>query len=573
MIPSTNAEECRLNSKVKNSFLKNIGSTFTPVQQQAVDHFLFNDHGLIVRAETGSGKTLAFGLPVFHALASQTKREVPYVNTVVFAPTRDLAVQSQNNLSQVWKECSSHLGGRTISLVTGKIPMRAQIRDFEQRNKPPIVIATPGRFIDLLENNRSFREAFKGVQHVVIDEADELLNQNFKQDLEVIFNTLREISVNEKKFKTMLFSATLTDDVFQLADNVIGEGYKFIDANPKDASEVNKHIKQTLVVSKSLFGSFAGAVKFVADNYFAPNFKPIVFLPNTYSVDFFHELVKVYLFKANPKSRPQVFKLHGKMTQGERNFSQKRFREFNKAVMVGSNVIARGMDFPSVSHVLQIGVSQDVKNYTHRIGRTGRAGKDGEAIMFATEFEMGFVRKLQENGNSFHVEETYEADPVFEESLRECVKHLDFESIASANLGIYMNLPRELRPQKREVVAACAGLYRDLKGSEDPEDKPFLSASVAERLAINDEYSREHFDIPGRASYRKQNYRDLPPKKRYGDRYKQFRDNNYSSQDRSSNNRSSYSSQNYNRSGSRNRDRYSSSSAPRDRTGTRNSDF
>ncbi|ODV97943.1 hypothetical protein PACTADRAFT_47772 [Pachysolen tannophilus NRRL Y-2460] len=535
VIKTSKVEDSLLDEDIKKAFKRHVGETFTPCQEQSINYFVNNERGIIVRAKTGTGKTFAFGLPIFQGLKEMSKnaKKLTSVDSVIFAPTRDLAVQTKNSLEKVWMDSKTSIRNNKIVLVTGKIPIRAQLQAFQGHEKPPIVVATPGRFIDLIENEPAFTNAMKNVQNVVIDEADELLSQNFKSDLESIFGTLKKLSENESdvKFKTFLFSATMSNNVYELADNVIGEGYEFIDANKGESTEVNKNIKQSLVVTNSIFESYASALQFIKSKVENPDFKPIIFLPNTYSVDFFHDLLFKYLKQQeNVPSYmlPQVLKIHGKLTQGERNRAQRGFRgemqtdrydrysrgkkqqpqKARSSILVASNVVSRGMDFPNVTHVIQIGVNPDLSNYTHRVGRTGRAGKEGHSLLISTDFEMPFVKKLIEHGNEFQEELTYEKNEEQEQIIKECAKGMNFEEIASVNLGVYTNLPSRYGAiKKRDYIKGCSDLYRDLQVDPEEHDKPFLSRSVAQRLGMNDSYSSKYFNIGRRTSgYQQDDY-------------------------------------------------------------------
>lgn len=519
IITNGQVADSKLNADIRRAFTKNVGETFTATQEKSINYFISNSRGIIVRAKTGTGKTLAFGLPIFQSLKEKSAENqvLPGVDSIIFAPTRDLAVQTKNSLTKVWKDCKSKLRNNDIVLVTGKVPLRAQLNSFRTRSKPPIVVATPGRFIDLLQNEPQFIDAMKNVSNVVIDEADELLNQNFKQDLETIFKLLQENSVKEQevKFKTFLFSATMSNNVYELADQVIGEGYEFVDANDGETTETNHNIKQSLVVTKSIFESYASALQFIRSKIHEPDFKPMIFLPNTVSVDFFHDLLMKYVKRQEHVPRrdlPQVLKIHGKLTQGERNFAQREFRgdprRPRKSILVGSNVVSRGMDFPNVSHVIQIGVNPDLSNYTHRVGRTGRAGKEGHSLLIATDFEIPFVKKLIEHGNSFEEELEYQTDEAEEAVIRNCAQGMSFDSISVANLGIYNMLPAKYGPiLKQDYVRGCGELYQDLHENPDDAEKPYLSRRAAQMMGLDSRLVSKYFDLSGSGSYDEQDSR------------------------------------------------------------------
>ncbi|ODV85206.1 hypothetical protein CANARDRAFT_28494 [[Candida] arabinofermentans NRRL YB-2248] len=493
--PSLNVDESGLHQDVRDAFIKRIGPTFTPVQQLSIGEFIDSETGIVVRAKTGTGKTFAFGLPVFHSLMTTKSADVnKSVNTVVVCPTRDLALQNQTSLEKVWLACRPRIRNKNIALVIGQTPIRNTARLFVRDDKPPVVVCTPGRFLDMIKNNRDFRKSFPYLKNIVIDEADELLNQNFKLDIEEMIDTLKSLNETDQVPKTMLFSATMSKDVFDLAQNVMGKGFKFVDTNEGETSEVNENVTQTLIQTESIFQSYVGALKFIIDRIGEKDFKPIVFLSNTISVDFFHELLSKLIRAKNLRYRTAI--IHGKLSQGQRNRAQSDFRRYKDSVLVASNVISRGMDFPDVSHVIQIGVNHEISNYTHRIGRTGRAGKEGHALLFSTNTEAPFVKALLQQGNNFESTIAYEKDADFEESVREISSTLNnVDSIVESNLNAYCSIPSTVsRFNKNDIARDCGKLYVDLTGSTE---LPFLSATLATRNGMNTEAAREYFNIPG----------------------------------------------------------------------------
>ncbi|KAI0461375.1 hypothetical protein LJB42_001043 [Komagataella kurtzmanii] len=517
LINGKHVKDSNLAHHIKQAFMKLVGQTFTPVQEATIDEFLTAERGLVVRAKTGTGKTLAFGLPLLHKLKHRKHPNVPHVETVIFAPTRDLAIQTSDAIHNLMRNCSLPINNKNIEKIVGGQDMRQQIKKCTQFQKPPIVAATPGRFLDLITNSKNFQSAFTRVENVIIDEADELLSMSFKEDLERIMDKLKELNTSDMdpKFKVLLFSATIDKNVLSLAENIMGKDYKFIDTNVGSESEVNQSVEQTLVVSDSIFHSYAALVDYVYQHKDDPKFKPMIFLPNTYSVDFVFNLLNKIIPKPPMNARDKrdyVCRLHGKLTQGRRNMAQLTFKIRKRAILVCSNVASRGLDFPDVTHVLQIGVNHDVSNYTHRVGRTGRAGKIGKSILFTTDFEQPFVEKLKENGNKFHEVIKSEPNEDIERKIRNTVKNEDFDQIATSNLGIYNQLPEKFgKISKKDYVKHCALLYRDMKYGpggafedveESAQEKPFLSSRAASGLGINTDYSRRYYDIPGSATSR-----------------------------------------------------------------------
>lgn len=481
VITSDVVEETLLHPRLKTVFQKNVGPTLTPVQFKCIDEFIESPNGIVVRAKTGTGKTYAFGIPIINSVLNAENRG-NYVDSVVFAPTRDLALQTQLSLEKVLVDClPSSLNHETvrennrgkygknsrnnrygksrdelkkslIPLVIGQTSYHGILAHFKPGNVSPLVVASPGRFMDMLRNQPSFRNKFTHLQNIVIDEADELLNGNFKQDIKDIIKELTELREPQEgeaadvRPKTMLFSATINEDVFELAESAIGQDFPFVDVTGSKTEEVNTNITQKLVKTSSLANSYIGAVeRLVSKCQDEPRFKAIVFLSTTSAVEFFSTLMSRAL--AVNKIKTPVYSFHGKLTQGRRDNAQNRFRQAKNGILVASGIGARGMDFPNVSHVVQIGVSSEIDQHTHKIGRTGRNGEKGDAILFANQYEMPFVKALEKNNNTFEVEELNEEEPEFLE-MTKCVEEITqrlgreyIHDTIYGFLGNYRNVP------------------------------------------------------------------------------------------------------------------------------------
>lgn len=544
IITSNVIEETKLHPALKAAFIKNVGPTLTPVQEQCINDFLESKHGIVVRAKTGTGKTFAFGIPVIHSVLNLKDQNVKqadrYVNSVVFSPTRDLAYQTRQSLSDLWNASlakSDHAPNRRksypkksrlpksekdlIPLVIGQTPYKATMSHFVSKEVPPIVVATPGRFMDMLENEPKFRTSFKHLQNIIIDEADELLNGNFKEDINKIIDEL--VSIREPipgvedensdlKPKTMLFSATVNDDVFDLAERAISDEFPFVDVTGNKTKEVNENISQTLVQTESVFDTYVAAIQFILEHINEKGFKPIIFLSTTSSVDFISKLLTDILKDQN--SRRRVLPFHGKLTQGKRDASQRIFREKNNAILVASGIGARGMDFPGVSHVIQIGVSSEIDSHTHKIGRTGRAGKQGDALLFTSKLEEPFVSALRKNGNKFTEvidfdSETPEAEEVAEKIVDQTRSYLDLDDTFFKSITHYRNIPSKVANLNLNALAVdVADTYMKLtdttgsrEGDDDDDRSPeklTMSYNMAKNLGLDWRKIEDHFNLTGR---------------------------------------------------------------------------
>lgn len=497
--PTMNVMDSLLNERLKKSFVKSINDTFTPVQQQCINAYQSSKTGIVVRAKTGTGKTLAFGVPILNRLFAKgdpkKNRNNKYVHSVIFSPTRDLASQTVGALSTVWRNATSAPSRSNIALIMGQTPRYENLRPFRQhRNIPRIIVATPGRFADLLNSESEFNDAFGHLQNVVIDEADELLNSNFREDMIDIVQKLQaktsSSADSENSLKTMLFSATINNDVYKLAQKALGEKFPFIDIDDGGV-EINENITQKLVKTKSIFESYASAAKFIKEHAEDKKFRAIVFVSTTVGVDAVYQMINDVVGQQLP-----IFELHGKLTQGKRRSQQKAFRINRSGVLVASNVAARGMDFPDVTHVIQIGISPEIESHTHRIGRTGRAGKKGEAILITTKTELPYVGALKDQGNKFVEEKEYEPDEEFESKLRSYTKNYDAGALIHTYLSAYASVPKNVANMRHDkIVADCSLFYQDLKG--EYEEKPTLSGSAASKVGFDSRIMRKFFNIVG----------------------------------------------------------------------------
>lgn len=551
IITSNVVAETNLHPALKTAFTKNIGPTLTPVQEQCINEFLNSENGIVVRAKTGTGKTFAFGIPVIHSVLTSKDKNIKqvdrYVNSVVFSPTRDLAFQTRKSLTELWNSSlnsSIHAPKKRhsypkrsrlpnnekdlIPLVIGQTPYRSTMSYFVSKEIPPIVVATPGRFMDMLENEPKFRTSFKHLQNIIIDEADELLNGNFKEDINKIIDELNSIRVpipgiedenSSIKPKTMLFSATVNDDVFYLAERAIGNDFPFVDVTGNKTEEVNENITQTLIQTDSIFDTYVAAVQFILDNVHDRNFKPIIFLSTTSSVDFISKLLNDVLRSEN--SRRRVLSFHGKLSQGKRDASQRIFREKDNAILVASGIGARGMDFPNVSHVIQIGVSSEIDSHTHKIGRTGRAGKQGDALLFTSKLEEPFVKALKKNGNKFTNVKVFdssepEAEEVAEKIVDQTKSYLDLEDTFFKSLTHYRNIPSKVAKLDLNGLAIdLAKTYQklisgnnktdDIENDEDDVEnenessgKITMSYNMAKNLGLDFTKVEDYYNLTGR---------------------------------------------------------------------------
>ncbi|AMD21115.1 HEL166Wp [Eremothecium sinecaudum] len=362
----------------------------SPVQQRAIKPSLKSSEDLVVRAKTGTGKTMAFLIPIMQKLLNAgrgPRKTHGSVKAVIIAPTRDLALQIESEIHKLQDQSRELSYLSTVSCVGGT-SMRMNVTRL-QSMRPDIVVGTPGRLLDLLQNYEKF---FTNVDIKVLDEADTLLEIGFKSELETISERLNELNQEGKKhIRTMLYSATLSEKVESLAGNIINKDTcYYINTVSKEDSQSHEKINQSLVLSEDFASSLVAVVKELNDLVATgKQVKAMLFLPTVKMVSLYSSMLERVL----PNLR--VLEMHGKLSMNRRERIVRDFKRLSNGVFVTTDVGARGMDFPNVTHVLQLGVPTQVENYVHRIGRTARAGKDGEAIMFLMEDELHFLDILK----------------------------------------------------------------------------------------------------------------------------------------------------------------------------------
>ncbi|KAI9510168.1 DEAD-domain-containing protein [Russula earlei] len=366
---------------------------------------------LLVKAKTGTGKTLGFLVPAIEArtkaidkagvdalegtggrpdarVVENAKRSFARktVGTVVISPTRELATQIATEATKLthWHK------GFEVKLFTGGSSKRFQLREF-QRGRNDIVVATPGRIRDVLENEPDVAQVLKTATHLVLDEADTLLDMGFRPDIDAIVDFFPKTPIRQ----TFLFSATVSPAIRQIAREVLDKDHVFIDVVPKDSSPVHAHIPQHFTVLPSAKDQLPHLFRLIAHDQLSNtgNSKVMVFLNTTKQTQLFATLLR-QLSKSTLPSWSQIYEIHSKRTQTARTAASDAFRRDRSgaAILVTSDVSARGVDYPGVTRVIQVGIPASTEQYVHRVGRTGRAGKGGRADLLLLPFEQDFVR-------------------------------------------------------------------------------------------------------------------------------------------------------------------------------------
>jgi ATP-dependent RNA helicase DeaD len=333
----------------------------TPIQEKVIPHLLETPTDIIGLAQTGTGKTAAFGLPLLHHVDVAQK----HVQALVLSPTRELCMQIQEE----FKKYGSHMRGLKTTAVYGGVPIMGQIR--EVRANPQVIVATPGRLIDLLERKAI---SLDDVQYVVLDEADEMLNMGFREDIDFILKN----TVARKH--TWLFSATMSNEVRGIAKRFMSDWKEFSVAA---ANTTNENIDHQYYVTKRHLRF--EALQRLLD--FNPGIYGIIFTRTKQDCQDIAERLMKQGYHVSP--------LHGDMDQKMRSKVMERFKSKNLQAIVATDVAARGIDVNDITHVINYELPDDPEVYTHRSGRTARAGKSGICMSIVTPKEISSIRNIE----------------------------------------------------------------------------------------------------------------------------------------------------------------------------------
>ena len=337
----------------------------TPIQAQAIPRVL-EQRDVLGIAQTGTGKTAGFVLPML-TLTEKGRARARMPRTLILEPTRELAAQVEENFN---KYGINHK--LNVALLIGGVSFDDQMRKLDRG--ADVLIATPGRLLDLFERGRIL---MNGVEILVIDEADRMLDMGFIPDIERIAKLIPFTR------QTLFFSATMPAEIQKLADQFLQNPVEIsVDA----AATAAETVTQRLVSSPSKPFEKRAVLRGLIDN--APQMKnAIVFCNRKRDV--------ATLFRSLEKHQYSVGALHGDMDQRSRTTMLGRFRDGEIAILVASDVAARGLDIPNVSHVINYDVPIHAEDYIHRVGRTGRAGREGDALTIVTPAEKRYVKDIE----------------------------------------------------------------------------------------------------------------------------------------------------------------------------------
>lgn len=379
----------------------------TPIQEQSIPVLLKGDRDFVGLAQTGTGKTAAFGIP----LLEQIDLRINAPQALILCPTRELCLQIANDLTNF----SKHIGNVNIVAVYGGASIVNQLRDIKRGAH--IVVATPGRMLDVI-NRKAIN--FSEVKFVVLDEADEMLNMGFQEDINSILST-----TPDEKF-TWLFSATMPAEVRRIASKYMDNPFE-LTVGTKNTGNVNIEHEYYIVRPRDKYA----ALKRIVD-----------YNPDIFGIVFSRTKIETQeIAEALMKDGYNADSLHGDLSQQQRDRVMKRFRDRSLQVLVATDVAARGIDVDSVTHVIHYSLPDEMENYLHRSGRTARAGKSGISMALITAKETGKIRQLEKVvGKKFTLAEVPTGFDVCEKQLFSLVHRVHNVEVNDAQIDQY--LPR-----------------------------------------------------------------------------------------------------------------------------------
>lgn len=331
----------------------------SPIQEQAIP-YLLQGEDIIGQAQTGTGKTAAFGIPAIQHINPDVKK----LQTIILCPTRELAIQAAEELRKIAK----YMHGIKVLPVYGGQDISRQIAGLRGVQ---IIVGTPGRVMDHMRRHTIKLDL---VNMVVLDEADEMLNMGFREDMELILGQI------PGEHQTALFSATMPKPILEITDRF-----------QKDAKLVKVAAKELTIplVSQKFYrvknqDKDAACVRLL--EYYQPKLT-LIFCNTKKKVDELADLLKQQGFQAEG--------LHGDLSQAQRDVAMNRFRNGGASILIATDVAARGIDVDDVEAVINYDIPQDIEYYVHRIGRTGRAGRKGRSFTFANSREIGKIREIE----------------------------------------------------------------------------------------------------------------------------------------------------------------------------------
>lgn len=376
-----------------------------PIQQMVIPHLLTQNGDVVGLAQTGTGKTAAFGLPVLQRIDSSKDS----AQALIIAPTRELCLQIAGDLA----DFSKYQENVKILPVYGGSSIDSQIRAL--RKGVQVIVATPGRLIDLIKRGEV---KLNDVHTVILDEADEMLNMGFLDDINEILSHVPE------ERKMLMFSATMPKEIANIAQRFMHNPVEFVAGNKNEGAKNVKHIYYMVKAHDKYL-----ALKRIADNN--PDIYGIIFCRTRKETQEIADKLINDGYNADC--------LHGDLSQQQRDLAMKKFRDHVTQLLVATDVAARGLDVDDLTHVINYGLPDDVAVYTHRSGRTGRANKTGVSIAIIHSREKHKLREIEKIiGKEFEYRKVPTPEHIIEKQLYNLADRLERVQVNDAEIDKYL---------------------------------------------------------------------------------------------------------------------------------------
>lgn len=420
-----------------------------PVQEEVIPYLLGVNNDVVALAQTGTGKTAAYGLPVLQKVdPNRTDTQA-----VILSPTRELCLQIADDLEAY----SKYLPSLHVLPVYGGTNIESQIRTL--RKGVQVIVATPGRLIDLMERGAA---SLQHVENVVLDEADEMLSMGFTESIDTILAGVPE------NHNTLLFSATMSKEIERISKKYLRQAQEIVVGSRNEGAETVNHVYYMVHARDKYL-----ALKRVVDYY--PKIYAIIFCRTRLETQEIADKLIQDGYNAEA--------LHGELSQQQRDLTMQKFRQHRVQFLVATDVAARGLDVEDLTHVINYGMPDDTESYTHRSGRTGRAGKKGTSICIINTRERSKVREVEKIiGKSFVKEELPNGKDICAKQLYKVID--DIERVEVDEEEIEQFLPEVYRKlewlDKEELIKRVVSrefgrflqYYANAPEIEEPADKP-----------------------------------------------------------------------------------------------------
>ena len=376
-----------------------------PVQEKVIPHLLNEDTDVVALAQTGTGKTAAFGLPVLQRI----NPEINHPQALILSPTRELCLQIGSDLA----DFSKYMPAVKVLPVYGGSSIESQIRAL--KGGVQIIVATPGRLIDLIKRGVV---DLSDVHTVVLDEADEMLNMGFLDSIDAILANVPD------ERKMLMFSATMPNEIARIAKKYMHTPVEFVVGNRNEGSANVKHVYYMVNARDKYL-----ALKRIADD--TPNIYAIIFCRTRRDTQEIADKLIQDGYNADA--------LHGDLSQQQRDIVMKKFRDRVITLLVATDVAARGLDVDDLTHVIKYGLPDDTAVYTHRSGRTGRAGKTGVSVAIIHSREKGKLREIEKKiGKSFERKEVPTPEHIIEKQLYNLADRIEKVKVDDEEINKYL---------------------------------------------------------------------------------------------------------------------------------------